>query len=617
MTRWSVEIADVQYWQRNIPCQEACPVRTDARGYVRAIADGDFERAYLLARGPNPLASMCGRICGAPCEEKCRRGDIDRPIAIRALKRFVDDRYGPWATAKVDGEVVRGRLDALRAGGACDGIDDVRHLLERFKQMDFPQPRGERVAVIGSGVAGLACGHDLALMGFRPVIYEAEPVAAGMMYIGVPEYRLPRDVIAAEVGMIEALGVEIRCGVEVGTDVGLDEILSEYKAVVIAVGAKKSRRLPAPGVEGPDVLGGVELLRDMAYDRPVELGRRVVVIGGGSVAYDAARTVLRQTYLDISRAVKRRHTVEETHLVCLESLAEMPAEDTDILDGDAEGVLRQCGWGPTQVLRDSDGKVTGVEFQRCLKTYDEQGRFAPVFDAADRMTIECDTVIITIGQAMELSFVDPERDGIRMTERGAIEVNRDTLATSRPGVFLAGDVALGVGLMIHAIALGKRAARSVYRYLTGEEASHELTDFHRVLAGYAREWDFEVIERVKIPKVPAAERIMKQRATVEIGYDEEMAVREASRCLECGVNTIFDGTKCILCGGCVGLRPMGVKIRPVGGNAGPRPVGQNQRQMQNALSTRPARHREQASLKRMAFSDNSDLLGKVADVGSV
>ncbi len=551
---WMVNIADSAYWRGNIPCQEACPVHTDARGYVRAVAEGDFRKAYLIARGPNPLASMCGRICGAPCESKCRRGNIDKPIAIRSLKRFITDLHGPQSCKDRPAEAVRNDLKGLAKDGDCDALDDIRGLLGVIQDADIPQPQGPRVAIIGSGPAGLACAHDLCLMGYRPVIFEMESVPAGMLYVGVPEYRLPRDIILSEVAVIEAMGTEIRCGVEVGKDIQLGEILSEFKSVVLAIGAKSSRKLNLPGVEGPGVLGGVEFLRDVAYDRQAELGRRVVVIGGGNVAYDAARSVARQSYVDISRTAKRQKRVEEVYLACLESLDEMPADDEEILEGQAEGVVRHSGWGPTQIVRNGGGKVNGVLFQRCLRVFDDDGAFAPIFDAKDRMTIDCDTVIITVGQSVETAFID-SADGINVTQRGLVESDPETLATTRPGVFIAGDAVRGAGLMIDAIASGKHAARSVRNYLTGDSSDRAFSDSHQVIPGYSREVGYEGLSRVHAPMIDVAERLKSQKAAVDLGYDEEMARCEASRCLDCNVNTIFDGKKCVLCGGCVDVCP--------------------------------------------------------------
>src|SRR5690242_4435812 len=346
---YRVRIADDAYWREQIKCQFACPVHTDARGYVRAIAAGDYELAYLIARGPNPLASICGRICGAPCEAACRRGTIDQPIAIRALKRFICERSGP-ESRKDPGKEQFSYLKQLNGPRECDDQEELRHLLEFLSRQSLPIPTGERIAIIGSGPAGLAAGHDLALMGFRPTIFEMESVPAGMLYTGVPDYRLPTNLIRAEVAVIEALGVEIRCNTEIGKDIPFEQIRKDFAAVIIAVGAKRSRPLPIPGAEAIGVLGGVDFLRDIALGKQVELGARVVVIGGGNVAYDVARTVLRQEEYDVSRTAARLHGVKEVNLVCLESLEEMPADTVEIIEGSEEGVLRYNSWGPREIL---------------------------------------------------------------------------------------------------------------------------------------------------------------------------------------------------------------------------------------------------------------------------
>lgn len=551
---YRVELADVDYWRRQIKCQYACPVQTDARGYVRAIAEGDDRRAYLIARGPNPLASICGRVCGAPCEAACRRGDYDQPIAIRGLKRFATERYGPESLA-AELDAARFAADVTdRAGSDVDAaLDEVRSLLEVVRSPGWVRPSGRSVGIIGSGPAGLACAHDLALMGVPVVVYEVEPVPAGMLAVGIPEYRLPRDLIRAEVAVIEALGVEIRCNTQVGVDVSFEQLRKEHAAVVIAVGAKRSRGLKIPGIEGPGVLGGVDFLRDVSLSKPVELGHRVVVIGGGNVAYDIGRTVLRQTYLDTARTAARRGSV--VNLCCLESRAEMPADDVEIIEGDEEGLIRHNGLGPLRVLRDEQGRVTGVEFQAVVRVYDEQRRFNPVFDPEKKTTIEADTVVLSVGQMSDLSFLDPEANGIAMKAPGVLQLDPDTLETTAPGVFAAGDLAHGTKLMIHAIASGKAAARSVYRHLTGRTLAPEATEIHRVIEPYRREAGYEAIRRIHLPVISVEERLRDPRAIVETGYGEAAARCEASRCLDCGVNTVFDGDRCILCGGCVDVCP--------------------------------------------------------------
>lgn len=554
---YRVRLADESYWREQINCQYACPVHTDARGYVRAIAEGDYERAYLIARGPNPLASLCGRICGAPCEVACRRGRIDQPIAIRALKRFVCEQFGVEARrdpAREHFTYLRERTEPRR----CDDVEELRHLLAFLAKTDFPKPTGERVAIIGSGPAGLAAGHDLALMGFRPTIFEMEPQPAGLLFTGVPRYRLPADLLRAEIAVIEGLGVEIRCHTQVGKDIGFDELRRQYAAVIIACGAKRSRQLPIPGAEAIGVMGGVDFLRDVALGKGVELGQRVIVVGGGNVAYDVARTVLRQEEYDVSRTAARMRGVREVHLVCLESLEEMPADTVEIVEGAEEGIVRHNSWGPKEVLvREVNGQrfVRGVRFIRCTSVYDENKRFAPQFDESVETTIEGDTVLFSIGQAADLGFLDPERDGIQMRSAQQIVNDPATGRTSAPGVFVAGDIAYGPRLMIHAIASGKQAARSVYLYLKGREIAPEEVQFHFPLEAYGREKSYERRLRVPIPTRSPEERMRNPKALVEIGYSEAQARAEAGRCLDCGVNTIFDGERCILCGGCVDVCP--------------------------------------------------------------
>ncbi len=323
MERLRTEVPTAEYWQRQINCQEACPVHTDARGYVRAIADGRFEDAYLIARGPNPLASICGRICGSPCEAACRRGSLDEAVSIRALKRFVTDRFGHHAVENKWSPLdLLKRLAGQAAGGECVRQEELSSLRRFLDESDLPDnSAGKKVAIIGSGPAGLAAAHDLALMGFRPTIYEMESIPAGMLVTGIPEYRLPRDLVAAEVEFIQALGVEILCNMQVGRNISFDEIRSAHGATIIAVGLKHSRMLKLPGADGPGVLGGVEVLRDVSLGNEIEeLRGDVVVVGGGNVAYDVARSVVRQTGMDISRSALRRPGVGRVHLCSLESL---------------------------------------------------------------------------------------------------------------------------------------------------------------------------------------------------------------------------------------------------------------------------------------------------------
>ncbi|HSG00693.1 MAG TPA: FAD-dependent oxidoreductase [Vicinamibacterales bacterium] len=561
--RLHVAVPGAGYHRELISCQVACPVHTDARGYVRAIADGDFERAYLIARGPNPFASICGRICGAPCEAACRRGRIprvdddgnvlgdDRPIAIRALKRFACEQAGPDTRSTDD--VLAGVQSFVPHESA--GADELAALLRATAAGDVPKVDGVRVAIIGAGPAGLSAAHDLALLGFRPVVFESEPVPAGMLALGVPAYRLPRELIAREIRVIEALGVDIRCNVRVGRDVTMAELRRDHAAVIVAVGAKGSRGLGLPGERGPGVLGGVDLLRSVALGEPVKLGRDVVVIGGGNVAYDVARTVLRQIAYDTARTAARLLETTVVRLVSLESLEEMPADTIEILEGDEEGIERFNGWGPLEITREPGGLVTGVKLRRCLRVYDEARRFAPVFDDADVMTVRGDTVLLAVGQMPDLGFLADGAPDVAEFRPGWPKVDPDTLQTTAPDVFVAGDLAHGTKLVIHAVASGKAAARSVYRHVTGRALDADALTAHLNLPGYRREEGFERIPRVPVPAADPAARLLHPEVPVELGYSREDAMREASRCLDCGVTPVFDGTRCVLCGGCADVCP--------------------------------------------------------------
>lgn len=580
--RLHVDVPDDEYHRNLISCQVACPVHTDARGYVRAIASGRFEEAYLIARGPNPLASICGRVCGAPCEAACRRGKVprvdadgrfvatDRPISIRALKRFACDQAGPETRPSDEVlQAVRSYVPEVSADA-----EEMAGLLRAAVTGAFQPADAQRVAIVGAGPAGLAAAHDLALMGLRPVIFETEPVPAGMLALGVPAYRLPRDLIAREVAVIQALGVEIRCGVTVGRDVSLAQLRREYAAVIIAVGAKSSRSLGLPGEGGPRVYGGVDLLRAVSLEQwrngdglghgqsalasisqALDIGREVVVVGGGNVAYDVARTVLRQIASDTARTAARLPGTGRVYLASLETLEEMPADTLEILEGDEEGIRRLNGWGPVEIRRDSSGGVQGVTFRKCLRVYDENRRFAPLFQDDVRQTVPCDTVLLAVGQAPDLAFLADGGADVEQFRPGWPKVDSATLATTAPGVFVAGDLAHGTRLLIDAVASGKAAARSVYQHLTGRTISRQAATAHLSLDRYQREPGYESIRRGSVPTASAEERLRDPEHVVELGYNRAEALREASRCLDCGVTPVFDGNRCVLCGGCVDVCP--------------------------------------------------------------
>ena len=567
-----VEVPKADHHKALIACQVACPVHTDARGYVRAIANGDFEQAYLIARGPNPFASICGRICGAPCELSCRRGKIprtdddgrfvtnDRPIAIRALKRFVCEAYG--AEVRPTDQILTGLRSHIPqiAGDA----EEMAFLLRAATQGTLIPANGEGVAIIGSGPAGLSAAHDLALLGFAPVVFELEPVAAGMLAVGVPEYRLPRELIRREVAVIEALGVKIRCQTKVGRDVSFGSLRKDFSAVIIAVGAKQPRALGLPGEQGRGVYGGVDFLRAVALSESLPLGSDVVVIGGGNVAYDVARTVVRQAAYDIARVAARLTGTRRVRLVSLETLEEMPADTVEIREGEEEGIERLSGWGPVNVRRGDQGNVVGLEIKRCLRVYDDQRRFAPQFEEDNRQVLDCDTILIAAGQAPDLSFLAECGADVEQFRPGWPKVDPVTLMTTAQGIFVAGDLAHGTRLLIDAVASGKKAARSVYKYVTGRALHPETLMGFIPLDRYQRERGYERIRRVELSTVSAEERLRDPTTPVEKCFGADEALREASRCLDCGVTPVFDGVRCILCGGCVDVCPtLCLKIVPL------------------------------------------------------
>ena len=558
-----VHIPDADYHKNLISCQAACPVNTDARGYVRAIAEGRFEEAYLIARGPNPFASICGRICGAPCEAACRRGKVpkvdddgifvgqDRPISIRALKRFACEQAGPEAIETDDLlEKVRNFVPPIAANA-----EEMAALLRSSLIGDFQPASGQKIAIIGAGPAGLSAAHDLALMGFRPSVFELETVSAGMLAVGVPAYRLPRELIEKEIDVIRALGVEIITGVRIGGEVSFAQLRRDFSAVIIAVGAKSSRSLGLPGENGPGVFGGVDLLRAVSLGEAIAIGGEIVVIGGGNVAYDVARTVVRQIASDTARTAARMPETRGVYLFSLESAEEMPADTIEIVEGDEEGIQRENGWGPVEIERESNGRVKGVRFRRCLRVYDENKKFAPVFDDSEIRFVPCDTVLLAVGQAPKLDFLSDGGRDVELMANGWIKVDPVTLQTTAKDVFVTGDLAHGTKLLIDAVASGKAAARSVYRQITGSDLKMHSTTSYISLDRYRRERGYESLRRVEIPTTEPEERLLDPENVVEIGYDRDQAMREASRCLDCGVTPVFDGSRCVLCGGCADVCP--------------------------------------------------------------
>ena len=566
LRRFRAKIRDLRWFRENIPCLAACPVKTDAGRYVQLIAEGRYEDSYRVARAPNPIASLCGRTCGAPCEDACRRGKIDEPVAIRPLKRFVTERYGPESLSPPPFEDIF-PPDADLGSEVNWG---ARSLLERGRTGASSQ----KIAVIGSGPAGLACAHDLALLGYRVTVFEALDKPGGMMRYGIPEYRLPRELIDREVGVLESLGVEFHYRTPLTESFGIAELRRRgYEAIFLGVGAGHGRDLKILGNDLDGTIKAIDFLLNINRGYRVTVGRKVVVVGGGLVALDAARTAIRaaagkvaeeevgasafRVALDAAREAVRRGALEVT-VASLESLDEMPAmksvqgrEEMEICHG--EGIRFLPSWGPRRVIGKS-GKVSGLELVRCTRVFDENGRFSPKFDETETMTVETETLLLAIGQAPDLSFLRPE-DGIKVSPAGTVEVNPETMETSCPGVFAGGDGAFPPTMLITVAAHGKRAALSIDDYLKNQHpAPLELKTVVEELptSSYHRAPHYETLTRY-IPTLPLERRT--GIAEVELCYSENEARTQAQRCLYCHIHPIYDSDKCVLCGRCADICP--------------------------------------------------------------
>ncbi len=564
-------LPDLEHWKAQVKCQSGCPVATDAGRYVQLIAEGREQEAFLVARAPNPFASVCGRVCAAPCEDACRRGTIDAPIAIRALKRYVTERYGA--------ESVRpDTQDRLRDTPVTEGNRYAGHL--PIHPSSYPQTDGRprrKVAVVGAGPSGMSAAHDLALLGHDVTVFEAATEPGGMMRFGIPEYRLPRTLIRAEIDKIVSLGVTLKLSTPLSSSFGLPELKRQgFEAVFLSVGVAKGRELDVPGVELDGVIKAVDYLLNVNQGYRMNLGRHVVVIGGGFVAFDAARTALRlgrddardletlaseaearaKEALDSARAALRGGATEVT-IVSLERFDEMPVLRTtqgheEFEETKREGVAFLPRRGPKRFL--GSGRLSAVELRGVQSVFDANGRFAPAYDDDDVVVVEADACILAIGQKPDLAFLKPT-DGVDLTPGGTIRVDAATLATSAPGVFAGGDVAFGPRNLIEAVANGKRAARSIHEYLEKGQARLERTlDIeklstrdYRMIAG------FELLDREPPPTLDLGRRT--GIAEVETGYDSRQAWQQAARCLVCHVQTIYDPEKCVLCSRCVDVCP--------------------------------------------------------------
>ena len=469
------------------PCVQTCPAGTAVQGYVTLIREGKYEEAVKLILENLPIPGVLGRVCPAPCEKVCRRGDVDEPVSIRNLKRFAAD-YVDWETLELP-EIEK-------------------------------KPPEEKVAVIGSGPAGLSCAYFLARKGYHPTIFEAAPEIGGMLRAGIPDYRLPPEILEREVSYIRRMGVEIETNSPIGKDRTIDSLLDDgFKAVFLATGAHNEFSLGVDGEDADGVQKGISFLRNHNFSDNGEVGKKAIVIGGGAVAMDVAR-------------VARRKGASEVHIYCLEKREEMPAWVEEIEAAEAEGIEIHNSWGVKKVLADNS-KAAGIEFKRCTSVFDENKRFNPQYDESDTSTDECETILVAIGQRPDISCLEGA-DGIELTPRGLIAADPITFETSKPDVFAGGEFYSGPSLVVEAIATGKEAAISIDRYIRGEDLVE-----NRPQRPTGEDWapipeDVEIAERAKMPELDPAERVA-DFTEVETGFTEEQAKAEAARCLSCGV----------------------------------------------------------------------------------
>jgi heterodisulfide reductase subunit A len=467
------------------PCKLACPIHMDVQGYLALLSVGKLVEAYKLMRRTNPLPAVCGRVCYHPCEDACKRGYVDEPLAIASLKRFITDQ-----------------------------ID--------IEEIEVPEitRNGKSVAIIGSGPAGLAAAHDLALEGYSVTVFEALPEAGGMLRVGIPEYRLPKDILNKEINYIQRLGVTIKTNTRVGKKVTLANIRRDYQAVFIASGAHESIILGIPGEDAYGVIPGISLLKKVNTGQKVEVGKRVVVIGGGDTAIDAARVI--------------RRLGSTVTIVYRRSRAEMPASQAEVQAAEEEGINSIFLAAPTRIIAE-DGKVSGIECVRMtLGDPDATGRPRPVPIKGSEFTIDADSVIPALGQVTNLEFA--RGLGLEVSARDTLTVDETTLATNTGGIFAGGDVVTGPAMVIEAIAAGKKAAWSIDRYLKGESLNieekkpaeapgeQEIAELKKL---------YTVQKRVVMPEIAPLERSNDFRE-VELGYATGQAQEEAGRCLACG-----------------------------------------------------------------------------------
>jgi len=515
---YDVVIPDLDYFIRQIDCRDGCPVNTDGRGYMLAIRNGNLLEGYKIARGPNPFASICGIICGAPCEIACRRDRVDKTLTIRAQKRYLDEWFG------LDREAHIKSLEYSYSRGSTR-----------------PELNGLKVACVGAGVASLTCAHDLLRLGYQVDVYEQMPQPGGFLTYGVPTYRLNNQIVRHECYAIEHLGAKVHYNTKIGRDITLSDLQQRYDAIFLGNGLFKSRGLLLPGFDAPDILRGVEYLRLLCADQRWHIGKHLVVVGGGNVAFDVARSSV-------------RNGAESVIMVCLESRDEQTADEFEIEDGMEEGIQIINRVGPLAVERDAQGNILGIRVQRIASLMDADDKFSPQFIPDTEFVIPCDTIAMAVGQAMDTSLFDgwDKKDEL-VLERGIIKTERGTCKTSVKGIYAGGDAAFGPALFIHAVRHGQEAARSIDGDLRGTKPYKEFVGLFMTIPA-ARDKSY-LRTAWALPSSQPLRSRKNYFNMVENNYTHEHACEQASRCLQCHVSPVFDGSLCIKCNGCVDVCP--------------------------------------------------------------
>ncbi len=501
-----VQVPDQKWFEENIGCENACPVNTRAPQYISAILKEHYDEAFEINRGDNLFPAILGRICVHPCEEKCRRGLlIDQPISICSLKR---------ASADYRGSPKR-----------------IEKALET---------RGKKVAIIGAGPSGLSAANDLSRLGYSVTLYESYPIPGGMLNVGIPPYRLPREVVNTAIEEIRRLGVEIILGTPVGKELNLERLRNEHDAVYVAAGAHKAEKLGIPGEDLKGVIHGVTFMRMVNLGEDLKIGSRVAVVGGGNTAMDTARSSLRLGAREV--LILYRRTREE-----------MPVDQGELEEVEEEGIEVHYLTSPTRVLSRDGVKVSGI---RCIRNQlgepDSSGRRRPVPIEGSEFDIDIDLLIPAVSQSPDISFL-PEEIGLEVSKWARLTVDPVTFETNVPGIFAGGDFITGPRDVIRVIADGRKTALSIHNYLSGEKFENKAPYFTPV-PEVKIDPDLEKIPRQKIDTLPVEKRKSIYRE-VQQGFSKQVAAKEARRCLQCHIFTIFDRTKCILCGGCIDICP--------------------------------------------------------------